>query len=98
VGRKSQSNEELGRAYCCVGTTVETSNPLFVPFHLGPKNFLKELTLVVTNHGKAVEAVEDGGVKLRDPVGAGRIIKRVLCHITVFFPELGEATIPRLSL
>jgi hypothetical protein len=56
------------------------------------------LTLVVTNHGKAVEAVEDGGVKLRDPVGTGGIIKRVLGHITVFFPELGEATIPRLSL
>jgi len=69
VGRKFQTKDDLGRAYCCVGTTIETSNPLFVPFHLGPKNFLKELTLVVTNHGKTVEAVEDGGVKLRDPVG-----------------------------
>jgi hypothetical protein len=55
------------------------------------------LTFVVTNHGKTVEAVEDGGVELRDPVGTGGIIKRVLCHITVFFSELGEATIARLS-
>jgi hypothetical protein len=98
VGRKFQTKDDLGRAYCCVGTTIETSNPLFIPLHLGPKNFLKELTLVVTNHGKAVEAVEDGGVKLRDPVGTGGIIERVLCHITIFFSELGKATIPRLSL
>ena len=75
MGRKIQPKDDLGRAYCCVGTTVETSNPLFVPFHLGPKNFLKELTLVVTNHGKTVEAVEDGRVKLRDPVGSRGIIK-----------------------
>jgi hypothetical protein len=87
-----------GRTYGCVGAAIETSNPFLVPLHLGPKDFLKELALIVTNHGKAVETVEDGGVELRDAVGAGRIIKRVFGHITIFFPKLGEATIARFSL
>jgi hypothetical protein len=86
-----------GRAYGCVGAAIETSNPLLVPLHLSPKNFLEELALVVTNHRKAVEAVEDGRVKLRDPVGSGGVIKRVLCHITVLFSKLGEATIARFT-
>ena len=64
-----------GRTYGCVGAAIETSNPFLVPLHLGPKDFLKQLALVVTNHGKAVEAIEDGGVKLRDSVGSGGIIK-----------------------
>jgi hypothetical protein len=61
----------LGSTENGVSAAIKTGNTFLVTLHLGTKNFLKHLPLVISDHGKVIEAIEYSGIEFSNPMGSG---------------------------